>query len=355
MHHGRSILSLNDFRVDYYQAQAPSGRLLFTFTEFSNRMLDGLGFAGKFAVENGFDLIAIKSSLDDWYQSLPPDTFDLIGNFLADLPERHSLRATYGSSMGGYAAILFASKVSANVAFALSPQFDIGQSWDQRWAKWARIHGPIQTLTREAVRPDCRYVLAYDPMDLDRLHIERFAEVISHDMLHTVKFPCAGHPVGYFLSFMKILKEFSLAVLSGYEIPLFRDTIRARKKAYSDYYFNLSRHCLKRRKLRWANCAISKAISLAPLNSEYRICAAQIAEGNGDLVGAISHAAFAVATAPWHPHMAATLSRLLQRMGLYGQALHYLDAASSLAPGAAFATQRAALERAMQRSTTAIG
>ena len=62
-----------NLRVEYFRTSQPTSRLLFTFTEHGNRALDGLGYAGKFALENGFDLVSVKSSLDDWYASLPAE------------------------------------------------------------------------------------------------------------------------------------------------------------------------------------------------------------------------------------------------------------------------------------------
>jgi hypothetical protein len=134
---GYNILLLDHVQVDFFPAAIRTGKLVFTFTELSNRELTGLGFAGKFAVANGFDLVAIKSNADDWYQGLPLNTFDLVEQFLNGLPERHTSRAAYGSSMGGYAAILFARDTKADFVLALSPQFDIAQAWDTRWSSHA--------------------------------------------------------------------------------------------------------------------------------------------------------------------------------------------------------------------------
>jgi tetratricopeptide (TPR) repeat protein len=349
--YGKNIMSLEFLNIDYFKAENFSGRLLFTFTEFSNRTLDGFGFGGKFAIENGFDLIAVKSSLDDWYQSITLETFYIIEKFLVDLPNHHNFRATYGSSMGGYAAFLFARTIKDNVAFALSPQFDIARAYDTRWDSSVRQIGPISTLTSESVYRNCQYIVAYDPMDADKIHFDKYVDAIYPNLIWEIKVPYAGHPVGGFLNHANIMKEITLAALNGNKIPVFQNKLRTKRQNYPDYYFNLSRVLLKRRKLKWAHAMILKAIELNPLNSEFRIVAAQIVEETGDLVGAILHAAAAVALAPRHPNMVAALSRFLQKKGFYKQALHHLDIASVLAPDV-FSNQRAALEIEMSSGTT---
>ena len=84
MHHGRNILSLNDFRVDYYQAQAPSGRLLFTFTEFSNRTLDATAVKrpdGKYDVTINVETHKYKADAKGNETEVPMDDWIDIGAF----------------------------------------------------------------------------------------------------------------------------------------------------------------------------------------------------------------------------------------------------------------------------------
>ncbi len=78
-----TILSSDFFQIDFFQAHSDQGKLLFTFSEYESHRLDGLGFGGAFALDNGFDLVAFKSAADDWYQGLPSNSFDLIEQFLA--------------------------------------------------------------------------------------------------------------------------------------------------------------------------------------------------------------------------------------------------------------------------------
>jgi tetratricopeptide (TPR) repeat protein len=328
---GTNILSVDHFRIDFFSSNSSTKTLVITFTQFSNRMLSGLGFAGKFAIGSGFDLIAIKSDLDDWYQGLPCNTFEIIEQFLTSLPTRYAVRATYGSSMGGYAAILFAQPLRADIALALSPQFDITGDWDTRWAAYAK--GPISILSQDNIRVGCRYFIAYDPADLDRLHFERFSEIIPDEMLTPIKVPYAGHPVGSFLRENESLKTIAYSILGNLATSITVDKkLRNKRNSYPHYYFNISWHCFKKRKLRWARSLISQAVKLDPFDPEYQLRAAIIEDACGNLVEAISHAAFAVAMAPKSPHLIATLSHLLLHVGKKDLALHYIECALSLDP-----------------------
>ena len=328
-----NIFSSDNFRVDYFAAANPSGALLFTFTQFSNRQLNGFGFAGHFAVNNGFDLISIKSNIDDWYKTFPLNAFDRIDDYLSRQSVRHCHRATYGSSMGGYAAIRFARNVNANIVFAISPQFDIAQSWDRRWGAAAKATGLLHTMSDADICDTCKYVLAYDPFDLDRLHVEKFAEIIPHYSLERIELPYAGHPVVFMLRDFGVLSKISLSVLLGGGEKAFRLTRDIRKDGREKsglYHYNMALHCLKRKKMKWSERAIGRALKISPLDPQFRLLAAKIAETNNDLDEAILNAALAMSLAPKLPYMVVVLSRLLDRKGLRKLALHHIDNALAL-------------------------
>jgi tetratricopeptide (TPR) repeat protein len=343
-----TIFSSDHYRIDFFRANVATRRLMISFSELGDHDLEGLGFAGKFALKSNFDVIVIKSASDDWYHGLPPQVFDLVEQFLSGLPERHSWRAAYGSSMGGYAGILFANDIKADVVLALSPQFDITRDWDMRWAGQGAKIGTMRVMDRARVRPECAYVIAYDPVSVDRLHFDRYSEVIPAGMLRPIRVPYAGHPVSFLLGAVGGLKGMATAVLTGETTPAvyrFRD----RRESFPEYFDNLAQHCWRRGKLKWARAIMAKAIALDTLNSEFHIRAAQIADASGDLDGAVSHAAIAVAIEPDHPYMTELLSRFLHLRGLNAAALHYIDAAIALEPGETyFVERRAAIVERMQ-------
>jgi tetratricopeptide (TPR) repeat protein len=344
---GQTIAALDRYQVDYFACPGMSRKLLFTFTELGNRQLEGLGFGGKFALNNGFDLIAIKASSDDWYTGLPGSIFDQIGGFLDSLPYRHHWRATYGSSMGAYAAIMFAARLNADAVLALSPQYDIGLEWESRWVPQSRSIGVMPALQHSDVRAACRYVIAYDPQNLDRRHFELFEKVIPPQNLEPVRAFHAGHPVGYYLNAAGILAGLAIDVLNGNTPPKVAKVLRAGRDNYPFYLHHLAVHCRERNKLSWAASIIAKAVKLNPVEPEFYIRAAQIWNQIGAIDKAIGYAATAVALSPRHPHMIAFLAGLLHRKGLHAQALYYIkDAVSLLPESGALIEQLATVERA---------
>lgn len=356
---GQNIVETPNLRVDFFECDAPSSRLLFTFTEFTHRELGGFGFGRGFALKHGFDLIAFKTNADDWYHNIPSGAFESIEKFLSDRGKNYTFRSAYGSSMGGYAAILFASDIMADAVLALSPQFDISQQWDRRWAGQIEKITTMRVLSPEMVRQACRYFIAYDPTNIDRLHAEKFAAVIPENALTLLKAPHGGHPVGYFLNAGRGLRDLALAILTGAEPPPLAPIVRRGRRRSFHYFLSLARHCLSRKKITWALASIEKAIELSSTDAEARAAAALAAEvhvaaahihlARGDLDEALTHGALAAAVAPNHPHIMASLSYFLHRRGLNAQALHYIDAALALEPGLEhFASHRAVIVKALQ-------
>lgn len=340
------------YRVDLFHASQPTSRLLITFTEFGNRTLEGTGFAGKFALDHGFDLVAIKGRTDDWYASFPDEAFSAVTAVVQRSLEPYAWRGCFGSSMGAYASLLFAKRLNADVALAYSPQFDISQDWDRRWHRNVPTHARFRTMVQEDVSPQCRYVIAFDPCDTDRRHVREFAAVIPPDRLALMPMAYAGHPVGLYLRATGQLKAFPQAVFSGGEASrALLASSRSRRTDFDDFYFNLAGHCLRRGKLRAARSAIAKARQRKPWHPEVLIRAAQVDERLNDLPSAAAWAALSVAMSPKHPHFAATLARILHKGGRHSEALHHISAALALSESnVPFEVQRNAIRAALAAS-----
>jgi tetratricopeptide (TPR) repeat protein len=198
------------------------------------------------------------------------------------------------------------------------------------------------------VSSHCRYTIAYDPMDADQLHVNRYAAVIPPGQLQLIKVRFAGHPVAADLSAAGLLKEAVGRTLRGETVPDVRARLRANRRHNPRYLYQLSRYCLKKRKLSWAHGAIALAIGATPPQFDYHVHFALVLEQQGRWRDALTQAAVAVDLAPRQPSAAATLSRLLQRLKFYQQALHYIDGAIAIrGADAGLAAQRAALLRDM--------
>ena len=319
--------------------------MVVTFTEFTSRDLDGLGFGGRFLLNSGFDVVAVKSNVDRWYQDLDPAAIQVVNDFLDHRPERHVSRAGYGSSMGGYAVFLFAGALDLDVAFAISPQFDITLDIDTRWAE--HIEGKMRTMAAADVGRQCQYVAVFDPIDADRCHIDLYRDVIPGEQFHTIGVRHSGHPAGHTLIYSGVLKDVAAGVLSGKIPPLpYADIVKGARQSPL-YLFRLAQACHARGRLAAATSLITSAIEKQALNAEYYILAAKIASESGDLNLALQRAGAAVALLPEHPHMAAFLADVLVRCKRYSAAIHYYDRALSAEHVPAWARHRDELLNAL--------
>ena len=339
------LFSSDHYTIDFFRSPCPNHRVVVTFTEFTSRDLEGLGFGGRFLLNNGFDVVAVKSDVDRWYQDLAPGAIQAVNDFLDHRPERHISRVGYGSSMGGYAVFLFAGALDLDVAFAISPQFDITLDIDTRWAK--HIEGEMRTLAPADVGRQCQYVAMFDPMDADRCHIDLFRAVIPSEQFHTIGVRYSGHPAGHTLIYSGVLKDIAAGVLSGKIPPLpYGDIVKGARKSPL-YLFRLAQVCHARKRLAAATSLITSAIEKQALNAESYILAAKIASESGDLNLALQRAAAAVALKPEHPHMVAFLADVLVRCQKYSAAIHYYDRALSMVHVSAWARHRDELVNAL--------
>jgi tetratricopeptide (TPR) repeat protein len=327
-----TIVSSESYRIDYQYSSGNADVLVFTFGEYNNNNLEGLGFAGKFLFDNGLDVISIKSRNNNWYQDLLPNALNNLEAFLGTLDTKYTSRSGYGSSMGAYGAIAFSRVLKLDRVFAISPQVSINVPWDKRWGADGSRIGQVRSIDAASIGPDCRYVVLYDPFDIDRKHADLLKAAISPDRYTPIQLPHAGHPGGYILNAVGGLKEVSLAALKGNEIPTWRDSYRANRNAYPAYYLNLAEHLAARRKFGWASEVIARALSLQPDNADFNICAATIAERRGRLDEALAFALNAIAVKPGHSSMLAITSRLQGKLGRLDQALLCIDRAIALAP-----------------------
>lgn len=233
------------------------------------------GFGEEFLRDNGFSAIHVLGRGDDWYQY--PDIFEATAAVRAATAQADR-KITYGSSMGGYAAIRLANAVAADGVFALSPQWSINPrraQWEKRWSQDAHridwidaIDGPLKC--------NARPVLIYDPrMKLDVEHVTRIAaETVSL----RIPVPYSGHPSSTFLGEISLLRPILEAVLEDRCDPKsIREAIRDRRSSSSVYLGALAEqqsHLRRRTSLSLARAAhAAKPESLLGMLSLARILA----------------------------------------------------------------------------------
>lgn len=155
----------------------------------------GPGFGrGRFA-PLGFNEYLVKRSRNHWYQTAEMRTVAEIINSRTS----GTRVITYGSSMGGFAAINFASMLNADQFIALSPLHDVSpgnEAGDRRWSESALLDFPHNRISAGDCRHAQGYVF-YHHAGLDDVH----AQLLKRDTLATlVAVEYGGHPCSFFLN-----------------------------------------------------------------------------------------------------------------------------------------------------------
>ena len=196
------------------------------------------GFAEEFAVANGIDVLSVRCATNAWWQYPEmPEALTVIAGFAADWDKI----VTYGSSMGGYAALRYASALNAARAIAISPQYSIDPAkapWEDRYDKEA---GAIDFSRETAITPGAGFaaVVVFDPINpCDARHVARIRQDIALD---EVKFPISGHPSFEFLKQIGIVAPVALGLIEGrYDRRKFRILSRMARRTTRLYWHNLT-------------------------------------------------------------------------------------------------------------------
>jgi tetratricopeptide (TPR) repeat protein len=214
-------------------------RCVITFDSYSEELrFEDKGFGEEFFASRGIAAIHILSRENDWYQH--EEMADIVAAI------RQATRGvgrimTYGSSMGGYAAIRFAEALGAQAALALSPQYSIDGAkvpFERRWreeGRRIRYREEVDGRIRASIRP----VVAYDPTGIDRLHVERIAADVD---IVRLPLPYAGHPAGTILSEARLLTPLVLETLDGtLDAAVLAGEFHVRRSGLANYFGELAR------------------------------------------------------------------------------------------------------------------
>ena len=241
-----TLYASNSLHIDYFWNDENERRkLAFVFSGRGNRILGGNSFGGDFLLLNGYDVIAFKSSADDWFQETPFDIFATIDALCAR--NGYKSRVSMGSSMGAYAAIAFSKLLKLDVVIAYSPQYSVAPSFDPRFRADPAI-GWRYVITAEAVGGSCKFVVAYDNRDPDRLHARELKAIIPPHNFEELILPYCGHGATLYLHEIGRLKETTLRLLRG-DRPSVQELRRERRRS-SQYLTVVTTHLARRRKFR---------------------------------------------------------------------------------------------------------
>lgn len=240
------------------------GRWVITFDNFGlGPGFDRLGFGQVFLANAGVSAIHVMGAGDDWYQY--PEMAEAMAAVRARV-EGAGRIMTYGSSMGGYAALRFAKPAAANAVLALSPQHNIDPArapYDDRWTQAAarirwrpELAGPMDL-------GEAKAVVVFDPCSRDRDHVRLIA---SEAPIQPIALPYGGHPISSHLAEIGLLKRLFFDVLEGrLDARAFRAQARATRNT-PVYLTELSKAAAARR-LETALTLAERGAKLTPWNT----------------------------------------------------------------------------------------
>jgi len=197
-------------------------RLVVTFDNLSNVNDLSPGrepWAYKFVRENGASHLSVMARRKDWYRC--PQLIAYLEKLAADglFAEFGQVWLT-GTSMGGFAALAFASLAPGATVIAFNPQTTLDTTlvpWEERFGMgrardWSLPHSDAAFEIDEVARA---FVL-YDPFFApDRRHVER----LEGDNVTLLKTWCSGHFSPVFLRRANLLKPVMQHALDGTLTP----------------------------------------------------------------------------------------------------------------------------------------
>lgn len=283
--------------ADLVVRMVPKGRMRRWIVTFESHMMDRpegrKGFAEAFLASRELSAMHVLSRGNHWYQY--PGTRAALAAIAAALEEAGAQRVvTYGSSMGAYAAVRFASAVRATGVLAMSPQYSINRAVMPEELRWQDEARDIvwQEGLEDAIASCIPTVIVFDPRDHDAAQVARIA---AETPIIPLPVRYAGHPTAAFMVQQQLVEPMLRSLLKGrFNQEAARKTVAEILKSSPTYLAGLARHQPQHR--------IRTAVSLA-------------------------RRALANARPADHPLFRNELGRQLSRAGAHEEAIEHLQAA----------------------------
>jgi len=234
---GRILFESHQLRMRYVPGR-DFGTVVITFMHWSEQpRKDRAGFAEAFLAAEGLAAIHITCAENAWYQHPEMRHLDVVLEPVLRLYDR---RVSYGSSMGAYAALMFAGLTRSDVVIALSPQYSIDpekSAYDKSWLHIGRkLSFCCDDLAEFPSRAEA-FVL-FDPRHVDGIHGEAIARERS---VRLIPVDGASHPASEFLHGIGMLKPTVLSLIRGsFDEAAFRFELRRASRRSPRYYCALA-------------------------------------------------------------------------------------------------------------------
>ncbi|MBV0913695.1 sialate O-acetylesterase [Anianabacter salinae] len=154
-------------------------------------------YAQSLAVSRGLTSIHLRASRNDWFQT---DSFAAMAQAIRAAIPNDTRLVTYGSSMGGFGALLFSGALRAERVIAIAPQVSIDRAvvpFENRWSRAAAEIGPFRHRLADHVARDGQKLILYDPLSDDAKHVALMPK--DRGIAH-LRLPFAAHHVGEYLA-----------------------------------------------------------------------------------------------------------------------------------------------------------
>ena len=206
------------------------------------------GFGQKFLVQAGFDAMFVLPKQLDWYQTPELATFFL--QRAADgFFKKYKRIVTYGSSMGGFAALAYSKYVGATHVIALQPRTTLIHSqarWRSSFSRRMTIrqNGPLADAL-DGLNNTAAVSVFFDPFfKRDAIHASRL--IGKGPNIRLLKIPFVGHTVPSFLAQTGQLQTvFNMALAPEFDAKYFYRLTRQRRN-YAVYHRRLSQALINR-------------------------------------------------------------------------------------------------------------
>lgn len=214
-----------------------------------NPTLEKPGFAEKWLKGLGISNVSVKVSSNHWFQT--PETDEALAA-ISEIAKGFDRVATYGSSMGAYAAIACSRALSADAVISVSPQWTIDPGkipWDGRWIthsnKILATHGFMRDNIAELATQNGEIFIVADPWDIDARHARELVTAIP--WARWIQLPGGSHPALSLLKDYKLVSKFALSLIrTGYDAAQWRPEFRARRLTAARYWLALAQRSAKR-------------------------------------------------------------------------------------------------------------
>ena len=256
----------------------PTDRWVVTFDHYAIGLgFDRPGFGEAYLQSQGISAIHVMGRSEDWYQY--PDMTAALATVRAATAGADRV-VTYGSSMGGYAALRFANAVGATDALALSPQYSIDPKVAPQELRWTQDGKRIRWRPEFGGPMSCSAtaVVVFDPTGSDRWHGERIEQDLN---CRAIRLPYTAHPVTTYLADVSLLAPLLEGVLAGeFDARGFQREARQRRARNGIYLGELAA-AQPQRKASTALVLARRAVNVSPGNYHAQVSLARLLSRDG--------------------------------------------------------------------------